>query len=394
MKALYTVLFLAVFFTVYGLVNYYIFLRGWQAVPTDAPWKMWYIVIFLFLSLSFVIGRFLERLWLSDVSSVIVWVGSFWLAVMVYLFLAAVVFDLLRLANGVLHIVPGSTLANHSPARLWFAVTAVAVTAIILIGGYVNARNPQVRHITLTIEKTHVADTALHVVVVSDIHLGTIIGNDRLRRIVHAVNALEPDLILLPGDVVDEDLAPVIRGNLGEGLRSLTAKYGVLAVTGNHEYIGGVEGACAYLEDHGVHVLRDSVVRLPNGVYVVGREDRSRSQFAGERRKDLRTLMAGIHSSSPVILMDHQPIGLEEGAEAGVDLQLSGHTHHGQLWPFNVITEAVYEVSWGYARKGGTHIYVSSGAGTWGPPVRIGNRPEIVSLRLEMPRSLLENPNQ
>jgi hypothetical protein len=244
MKALYTVLFFAVFFTVYGLVNYYIFLRGWQAVPTDAPWRTWYVIVFLFLSFSFVTGRFLERLWLSDVSAVIVWVGSFWLAVMVYLFFAAVVFDLLRLANGVLHVVPGSALANHGPGRSWFAVTAVAVTAIVLLGGYINARNPQVRRITLTIEKTHGADTTLHVVAVSDIHLGTIVGNDRLKRIVQAVNALEPDLILLPGDVVDEDLAPVIRGNLGEGLRSLTAKYGVLAVTGNHEYIGGAEKAC------------------------------------------------------------------------------------------------------------------------------------------------------
>ncbi|MGB6648562.1 MAG: metallophosphoesterase, partial [Bacteroidota bacterium] len=184
-----------------------------------------------------------------------------------------------------------------------------------------------------------------------------------------------------------EDLGPVIRGNLGESLRLLKARYGVLAVTGNHEYIGGAREACAYLEDHGVRVLRDSSVRLPNGVTIVGREDRSMEQFAGRRRTPLSALMAEVDTLSPVILMDHQPFGLEEAANAGVDLQLSGHTHHGQLWPFNFITRAVYEVSWGYVKKGNTHVYVSSGVGTWGPPVRTGNRPEIVSIRLEFKRA-------
>jgi len=386
-RMLSTVIFFAVFFTVYGLLNYYVFLRGWQAIPLAAGWRVWYLVVFLFLALSFVAGRFLERAWLSHLSSLLVWVGSFWLAAMAYLFFAALLFDLLRLANSFLHFLPQSELSAHGSARGWYAIGAVGCTALVLLGGYLNALSPEIRSISLAIDKGGGTDSTLHIVVASDIHLGTIVGNSRFRRVVRTVNRLEPDLILLPGDVVDEDLGPVIRGNLGESLRLLRARYGVLAVTGNHEFIGGAGEACAYLEDHGVRVLRDTAVRLPNGVTIAGREDRSMEQFTGKRRKPLSVIMAEVDSLDPVILMDHQPFGLEEAANAGVDLQLSGHTHHGQLWPFNFITQAVYELSWGYVKKGNTHVYVSSGVGTWGPPVRTGNRPEIVSIRLEFKRA-------
>ena len=115
---------------------------------------------------------------------------------------------------------------------------------------------------------------------------------------------------------------------------------------------------------------------------MVGREDRAIRQFSGKTRRPLEELLRGVDRSGPVVLLDHQPFGLEESEAGGVDIQLSGHTHHGQLWPFNLITRAIYEVSWGYARKGSTHIYVSSGVGTWGPPVRTSCRPEIVSLTL------------
>jgi len=129
-------------------------------------------------------------------------------------------------------------------------------------------------------------------------------------------------------------------------------------------------------------MLRDTTITVNDALVLVGREDRSISQFSGKRRRPLDELLRNVDRRKAVILLDHQPFQLEEGAQAGVDLQLSGHTHHGQLWPFNYITGKVYENSWGYLAKGNTHIYVSSGIGTWGPPVRLGNRPEIVELTL------------
>ncbi|HNY02698.1 MAG TPA: hypothetical protein PKG48_08935, partial [Bacteroidales bacterium] len=170
--------------------------------------------------------------------------------------------------------------------------------------------------------------------------------------------------------------------DLGTNLTRIRAKYGVYAITGNHEYIGGAEAAVQYLWDHGLTMLRDTAVYIEPGLYLVGREDRDRPRFSGKERKELAEIMSGIDRTKPVILLDHQPFHLEQAEEQGADLQLSGHTHHGQLWPFNYITLAMYEVSSGYKKKGNTHVYVSPGFGTWGPPVRIGNRPEIVLIRI------------
>jgi hypothetical protein len=197
---------------------------------------------------------------------------------------------------------------------------------------------------------------------------------------VKILNDMNPDIILLAGDIVDEDLAPVIEKNLGETLRGLRAKYGVYAVTGNHEYIGGVEEAVRYLSEHGITVLRDKAVLIDGSFYVVGREDRSITGFTGEKRKPLKQIMAGLDKRLPIILMDHQPYHLEDAVASGIDLQLSGHTHNGQMWPFNYITRAIYEISYGYMQKGDTHVYVSSGFGTWGPPVRVGTGAEIVQI--------------
>jgi hypothetical protein len=157
---------------------------------------------------------------------------------------------------------------------------------------------------------------------------------------------------------------------------------GIYASTGNHEHIGGVEEACKYLTEHDITVLRDSVIMVNNEFYLIGREDRDARRFSGAGRKSLDELMKNVDSEFPLILMDHQPFNLEQASSKGIDLQISGHTHNGQLWPLDYITDAIYEKSWGYEKKGNTHIYVSSGIGTWGPPVRTGNRPEIVNIKL------------
>ncbi len=376
------IIFFGVFFTVYGLVNYYIFIRGWQALPPGPATHTVYTILFLIVALSFIAGRVLERFWISWLSESFVWIGSFWLAAMVYFLLAVLLLDLLRLINALLPFFPSFITADYEMTKHRVLVGVLGVVAIVLVGGYLNALTPRVRTLTLNIAKTAPASPSMTLAVASDIHLGTIVGRSRFDRMVQMINDIHPDLVLLPGDIVDEDLAPVLRENLGETLRNIRAKYGVLAVTGNHEYIGGAEQACAYLVEHGVRVLRDSAITVNGSVTVVGREDRSISQFAGKKRKALGELMNAVDTTLPVILMDHQPFGLAEASAHGVDLQLSGHTHHGQLWPFNYITAAIYELSWGYMRKGGTHYYVSSGVGTWGPPVRTGNTPEILRITL------------
>jgi hypothetical protein len=382
MNRLNFIIFFSIFFLLYGLINYYVFLRGWQSLPLDSSLRTPYALVFWTVALSFIAGRFLERVAITPFSTAVVWVGSFWFAAFAYFTLAALCIDTLRLVNHIAPFFPAFVTENVARTKAVLTIGVSSTVVIALVAGYLNARNPRLKTLDIHISKSAGSLKTLNVAVASDIHLGTIIGKGRLNTIVDSINSLHADLVLLPGDIVDEDLAPVIQQNLGETLRTIKARYGVFAVTGNHEYIGGVEEACKYLMDHGIVLLRDEVVTVNGNITLVGREDRSISQFTGKKRALLAQLMASVDKNLPILMMDHQPIGLKEAVDAGVDLQLSGHTHHGQIWPFGWITRAIYEISWGYKKKDKTHFYVSSGVGTWGPPVRLGNTPEIINLRL------------
>lgn len=374
-------IFFSIVLLIYSALNYYVFIHGLQAIPTGHSYRTPYKWIFLVLVSSYIIGRVLERVWLSPVSDIFTWIGSFWLAAMMYFFLFAILIDLLRLAH-LLIPYPAFITANYATIKLQLLAGITGVVIIILIAGHINAISPRIKRLDLAIHKQAGTLRNLHIVMISDIHMGTVIGPRRLSAIVKKVNALSPDIILIAGDAVDEDLAPVIRNNLGANLEKFKAPLGVFAITGNHEYIGGAEAAASYLTMHGITLLRDSVVLVNESFYLAGREDRDKERFSGKKRLTVDALLKNLDHKRPIILLDHQPFNLADAEKAGADLQLSGHTHHGQLWPANYITDAIYEVSWGYLLKGNTHFYVSSGIGSWGPPVRTGNRPEIVDIHL------------
>jgi uncharacterized protein len=381
MRKLTMFIFFLIVFLVYFGINSYVFVRGLQALPSGTSLRFWFIVGFVFLTASYLIGRVMERFWISVVSDAFVWIGSLWLGALAYFVLACLAIDIVRLLFAVLPL-QWPAIADPVRFRQLLMLGVIVAVGLIIGAGAINARMARIHRLDLAIAKPADGVQSLRLVVASDIHLGTIIGQRRLARIIDQINELQPDLVLLAGDVVDEDLGPVIRENLGETLLSIRARQGVYGITGNHEYIGGAEKACAYLEAHGIKMLRDTSVEIEGGIHLAGRQDRSSAQFGGRPRKSLDAVLAGVDRRTPIILMDHQPFDLHEAVDQGVDLQVSGHTHHGQLWPFNFITSAVYEVSWGYLQKGLTHFYVSSGVGTWGPPVRTGNRPEIVEITL------------
>jgi len=286
----------------------------------------------------------------------VVWIGSIWLGAMVYFLLSVLTLDIMRLLNLIIPFFPQSFYTKYESTKLIvFAVISFLVFVIVL-AGFITAKNPKVKNLNITINKYVNKFKKLKIVVASDIHLGTIISKFRLGKIVKIINSLDADLVLLPGDVVDEDIGPVIKNNLGETIRKIKSQYGVYAITGNHEYIGGVEPACKYLTEHGIIELRDKYIKIEDSIYIIGREDRSK-----KNRKSLEKLMEGIDKRLPLILMDHQPIHLEKAEKEGIDLQLSGHTHHGQLWPFNFITKKVYELSRGYKKKGTTPVVLAPG---------------------------------
>ncbi|MBQ5393825.1 MAG: metallophosphoesterase, partial [Alistipes sp.] len=288
-------------------------------------------------------------------------VGSSWMVITLYLVLSLLVVDLLRLC--------GLTL------RFGF-VGAVLFTTLLLVVGYINHRHPMVVHIAMQTDRP-IEGGAVRIAFVSDVHLGEGTGRKQLERYVRLINQEQPDLILITGDLIDNSITPLHRDRMHEPLNALTAPLGIYMVAGNHEYISDIEQSKAFLEITPITLLQDSVVTLNNGVQLLGRDDRS-----NRHRKPLDKLAATATGEGPRILLDHQPYHLQQTDSLGLELQLSGHTHHGQVWPMSLLTDHLYEQSHGYRRWSNSHIYVSSGLSLWGPPFRIGTRGELVIIRL------------
>lgn len=389
----------------YGGINYYIGSHGWLALGSRVPFlpaKVYWAVFWL-VALSYLAGRVGEIFAPGSWSARLVLVGAHWLGAMFYFFLALLAIDLVGWLDRRLGFLPGWVHGNPAVSLAIGLVVLALVSGLVIYGSW-NARHPRVRHYDVTIRKPAGELKELRAVLVSDIHLGTIIGKDRLREMVEMVKGLDPDIVLLPGDIIDERVRPFAQERMGEIFRELRPKYGVFAVLGNHEYIGGQsEQAVRHLEEAGIRVLRDEWVKVADGFYLVGRENTARGRFAGERNPSsaptgveeqlggrvlaeepgpLSAIMAGVDRRLPIILMDHEPDRLGEAQAEGVDLQLSGHTHVGQLYPNNLITRRIYEVDWRLLRKGDFQVVVSSGFGTWGPPMRVGNKPELLHLMI------------
>lgn len=370
--------FFSIVLIVYLGVNFYIFKQTSIFFNTDTSVGIILKVLFFVAALSYPLGRIFERVYPSLLPDVLIKIGSFWLGAMLYLTLFFILLNIVHLGFSVFG--HGSLIFAKSNPELVKRLTIAiySVTVLILLGGYLNALYPRVNRITINTPKSLGKNASLKIAAASDIHLGAVISNGRLERFVRMMNEQNPDIILLAGDVFDEDLGPVIQNDMGKLLSKLSAPLGVYAVTGNHEYIGGVEPAIKYLEEHSVKVLRDSAMVTSGNINVIGRDDRQSKIMGGVTRKSLDALVLGIDKSRFTILLDHQPYNLNEAIENGIDLQISGHTHHGQMFPLNFITKAIFEVSRGHKQIENTHFYVSTGFGTWGPPIRIGNRPEIV----------------
>ncbi|MBL8029515.1 MAG: metallophosphoesterase [Fibrobacteres bacterium] len=375
-------IFFSVFFTVYASLNYYVIRRSFQLLPSASHLKIPLLLLMIFLALAFILGHVFSRSNLLTIAEPLEFAGSFWIGAAFYLFLTFLAIDFTKL---VIKIVADDPIKTTESVRAISQIAVPVFIAAILIYGFINSRTIRTTKVKIDINKTVQQNKkSLKIVMLSDIHLGVMMDKCRFTKIVNKVNAISPDIILLAGDMLDQDVSQVIRKDLGASLLELKAPFGVYACTGNHEYIGGIEKAVEYLNSHNIKLLQDTLVNIGGILQVAGRKDRSGDRFGGDKRKELSEILMERDPSLPLILLDHQPTNLKEAEINSVDLQLSGHTHHGQMWPVNFITGRIFENDYGYSKKGNTHYYVSSGAGTWGPPIRVGSICEIVEIDLNL----------
>ncbi|MDO9615549.1 MAG: metallophosphoesterase, partial [Bacteroidota bacterium] len=226
-----------------------------------------FIVVFWTLVPMFIIGSVLERTFSSAFSEWVYRIGSFWLAFMLYFAMAAVLIDLVRIFNYFFHFLP--TFSAIMKLRLGLIV--VSLVSIIVIAGHINALWINVKEIPLTIHKKVSGASEIKILLASDIHLGALIGERREMRFLEIVREQKPDIVLLAGDLVDGEIAPVLRKNLGRHIQEINTPLGVFAISGNHEYIGGIDKTLPYLKSINIRMLLDEVITLPNGIQLVGR---------------------------------------------------------------------------------------------------------------------------
>ncbi|WP_248926867.1 metallophosphoesterase [Paenibacillus hamazuiensis] len=362
------------FFLVFNVINAYI---GWHGsiflgflgspLPQGLYWFLFAVVVF-----SYLLGR--SGLVPGPAGRFLKVIGSYYFFVMEYAFLLLLLTDIAAL--GV--VLGGGDPLDYAPAA---SLVIAALLLVLLAWGSRNAWSTVRRTYEMKVGKRAGALKELRIMMVSDIHLGNIVGRRHLRRLIRHMNEMRPDLILLPGDVIDDSIEPFIRNRMGEVLGQLKARFGVFAVLGNHEYYGGhIAEYVKQMSRIGIRVLRDETVTVDGSFHIVGRKDKTAESFEPQGRQSVEQLIAELDRSLPIIVMDHQPTKFEQAAAAGADLLLCGHTHRGQFAPNHLITRRLFELDWGYMMKGNMHVAVSSGFGSWGPPIRIASRSEIVEL--------------
>ena len=256
---------------------------------------------------------------------------------------------------------------------------SLGITGIFLVGmsalGLYWAYSPIVKSETIKVDKK--IEKPIKIAMVSDLHLGTFFGNDQLEKLNKIIEEEKPDAIVIAGDIMDDDMVMYKKRNMGETLSKLSAPLGVYATMGNHDR--DAQEIVDEVKKAGIIPLFDESVELNKDVTLVGRKDRSVSRD----RLDTADLLKSVNLNKTIVLVDHQPDAIDYHSTLPINVQLSGHTHHGQMWPINYITERIYTLDYGYKEINGRHFFTSAGYGFWGPPFKTTARSEVWMISIE-----------
>lgn len=375
------------FGVIFGLTigtHYYLWARLIRDPMWPSPWRQVATVALVVLALSIPASMLAWRTLPRSIAIPVSWVGYVWMGSMFVLLVLLWGGELARYSW-----VKYASFTSVNGGRREFLAQLLAGGAgmfgLALSGwGVWSAIRPvEVKHVNVHLKKLPESLSGLRLVQLSDMHVGLTIGRDFVEDVVRKVNALRPDIVAITGDLIDgsvEDLGRAV-APLGE----IRATLGAFFVTGNHEYYSGADSWIAYLRTLGIRVLRNEHVALSKDgevIHVAGVDDWSAHRFGNGHGADMSRAMEGRDATKPVVLLAHQPVHFDEARSHGVDLQISGHTHGGQIFPFGVLTRLVQPFLSGLHQRGDSQIYVSSGTGYWGPPMRIAAPAEITLIEL------------
>ncbi|MGX7824046.1 metallophosphoesterase [Actinokineospora sp. 24-640] len=376
-------MFLVVVAALVVLLHWYLWKRLVRDTTRTARWRRVGTVALAALAVLVAATLALPRFVGVDAARWFVWPGYLWFGVFFYLMVVLLVLELPRFV--VRRTVAKAEDADTDESRRLFlarsaaVVAGVAATGIAGTGVLSALGTPHVRRFTVPISRLDPAFSGFRIAVVSDIHLGPMLGRAHTERLVRMINEADADLVAMVGDLADGTVAEL--GEAAAPLRDLVSREGTFFVTGNHEYYSGYQQWVAELDRLGLHYLHNAHTTLSRGggrLDIAGITDIAGKSF--DDGPDLPRALAG--SANPVVLLAHQPVQVEDAAAARVDLQLSGHTHGGQLYPFHHLVTLQQPAVSGLSKVDDTWLYVTNGAGFWGPPVRVGAPPDISVLEL------------
>jgi predicted MPP superfamily phosphohydrolase len=370
----------AVLSGVSGLLHRYVWARLVRDAAWDAPWGR-VLTVALFSLAALVPLAFLAMRWLPrSLNAPVAWVVYTWLGFALYLFLLALLVDAGRGLAALAGALPTDPERRQFLART-LAGTVGAVSGVIGLGGIANvARGFHVRRVRVPLARLPASASGYAIVQLTDMHVGPTIGREFVSAVVRETNKLAPDMVVITGDLVDGTVEQL--GHLVEPLRDLSARDGVFFVTGNHEYYSGADAWIVHLRTLGIRVLRNERVSIRDAFDLAGVDDASAHRMLPDHRQDVRGAVAGRDPSRALVLLAHQPKAVRDAVPCGVDLQLSGHVHGGQMIPFNWIARLDQPIISGLRLIGRTWVYVSTGTGYWGPPMRVGSGAELTRIEL------------
>ena len=361
-------IFLTVAFLIYGAMHIYALGKVWLVFPHTWGLGLTLVLVVIVMTLSpLLIWHMAKQNW-HGAAVVTSWVAYTWMGFLFLFCCTAMVFDF----GHTMATLMGFKWLNES-----MAFRAVGLLALALVGyGFVEARRIPVEEIRITTPK--LASGRVTIAQISDLHLGIMLGDEFLERVMARLRELQPDIVVATGDIVDGQ---------GDDINAMARRFstfhppkGAFAVIGNHEYYAGIENSLHFLRNSGFTVLRGES-SAAGGIILVGVDDPSAGAFGQEARMDTRKALASAPKGGFVVLLKHQPV---VDRDAPFDLQLSGHIHGGQIFPFGLLTQLVYGVRTGLTPLAdGRRLYVSRGAGTWGPPIRVFAAPEITLITIE-----------
>ncbi len=372
-------LFVLTFLLVYGGIHLYAFLKAKAALAPGAAASLSLALFMIVMIVAPIIVRYSERFGFELFARVMAHIGYVWGAVLFLFFSASLVADVFTLLVKVSGLVLQKDLSSFTPSHRLSFFVPLFISLSISVYGYFDAWNIRTERISVKTQKIPSDIGRLKVVQISDVHLGLMVREGKLRRILENVKAEQPDILVSTGDLLDGQVCTL--NGLADLLREINPRYGKFAITGNHEFYAGLENARCFTELAGFTLLRDEGVTA-GGISVVGVDDPAARTFGLGRDISESELLSRFPRERFTLLLKHRPL-VDRNAIGLFDLQLSGHIHKGQIFPFSIITGLIYPATSGRLDlPGRSALYVSRGSGTWGPPIRFLAPPEVTVIEL------------